>query len=312
MAQAAVSESIKLSKIRPPFYQMRKDMGKPEEIEELKHSIKERGLENAIKVRPVPKDSQGRDFEIVTGRRRYMALQQLGFTELIVGEQVKITPCDDQTSLERALDENLRRKDITAVEEAEAYYAYVNEYGYGGVSELAKKLGVSHSHISDRMSILNMDEKLVTRVTADEKLLASDNSKITPSHAEAISRLDTESATLLADEIGERGITVKQTQQIVSLKNQGWEIEHAVQRVLFHPEFVEQMKEGGTKPYNMTEEARSDIEIALGKALHEVDAAMNRMPEGEEHAVWQNKIRYPLHQLVDQTIKIRKQYRSSE
>jgi ParB/RepB/Spo0J family partition protein len=56
-------------------------------------------------------------------------------------------------AFEVALVENIQRKTMNPIEEAEAYKKYINEYGWGGVSDLAGKIGKSISNIR-RMSRL--------------------------------------------------------------------------------------------------------------------------------------------------------------
>jgi ParB family chromosome partitioning protein len=104
------------------------------EIEQLARSIGEKGLLQPIVVRP-----KKYYFEIVAGNRRYAACKCLGWRKI----PCHIVELDDRQAFEVALVENIQRKTMNPIEEAEAYKKYINGYGWGGVSDLAGKIGKS-------------------------------------------------------------------------------------------------------------------------------------------------------------------------
>ena len=58
------------------------------------------------------------------------------------------TPChivelDDRGAFEVSLIENIQRQTLNPIDEANAFKKYVNDFGWGGVSQLADKLGKS-------------------------------------------------------------------------------------------------------------------------------------------------------------------------
>jgi ParB family chromosome partitioning protein len=132
------------------------------EVDELASSIMEKGLLFPIVVRPV--ESRQEDsffFEIVAGNRRFAACKKL---------KLKKVPCyvaefDDKQAYEASLVENLQRRTLDPMEEARAFKKYVDEFGYGSVTDLAKKIGKSHSYVSRRIGLLKLP------VSVQEQLL---------------------------------------------------------------------------------------------------------------------------------------------
>ena len=56
-----------------------------------------------------------------------------------------IVELDDKRAFEYSLVENIQRQTLSVIEEAEAFKVYVADFGWGGVSELARKIGKSPS-----------------------------------------------------------------------------------------------------------------------------------------------------------------------
>ncbi len=62
-----------------------------------------------------------------------------------------ITELDDREAYEISLMENLQRRTLNAPEESKAFKRYVDEFGYGSTSELARRIGKSNSYVSRRL-----------------------------------------------------------------------------------------------------------------------------------------------------------------
>jgi len=54
--------------------------------------------------------------------------------------------------------ENLQHETLDPIEEAQAFKRYVEEYGYGGVTELARRIGKSPSYVSRRIALLSLPD----------------------------------------------------------------------------------------------------------------------------------------------------------
>lgn len=97
-------------------------------------SIQQKGLLEPIVVRPVEKA-----FEVVAGNRRFEACKKLGWRSI----PCHVVELDDKEAFEVSILENVQRETLNPIEEGRAYRNYVDECGYGGESELARKIGKS-------------------------------------------------------------------------------------------------------------------------------------------------------------------------
>lgn len=116
-------------------------------VSDLVDSIKQYGLLHPIVVRPV----DGR-FEIVTGYRRYLSCTKLGWKKILC----RMVEIDEKSAFELSLIENLQRNTLTILEEAQAFRKYIDEYGWGGTTELARSISRSPSYVSKRMRLLDL------------------------------------------------------------------------------------------------------------------------------------------------------------
>ena len=149
-------EPIELRMVRPSKFPTRSpDPKDSPELEALKASIRDHGLLQPIIVRPLE-----RGFEIVAGHRRFAACRSLRWRFI----QCKIVEFDDKEAYEVQLTENLQRKTIDPVEEAMSYQRYVDDFGWGGVSELGRRIGKSEEYVSHRIQLLRLPEDVRNRV----------------------------------------------------------------------------------------------------------------------------------------------------
>jgi ParB family transcriptional regulator, chromosome partitioning protein len=124
-------------------------------IEELVDSIRENGLLQPIVVRP-----KNEHFEIVAGNRRCRACEMLRWRKI----PCHIVELDDKRAFEYSLVENIQRETVSVLEEAEAFKVYVADFGWGGVSELARKIGKSPSYITKRINLLELPADIMDSI----------------------------------------------------------------------------------------------------------------------------------------------------
>ena len=171
-------------------------------MEELSNSIKERGIIQPIVVRK--SDSEDEKYEIIAGERRWQAAQNAGLHEV----PVIIIKADNLKSLEFAIVENVQRKDLNPIEEAEGYKRLIDEFNYDQ-DKVAKFIGKSRAHISNSLRLLSLPDEVI--------LLIEDN-KISQGHAKVLVGL--ENAHFLAKKIIEKKLSVRQAENLVrTLKN---------------------------------------------------------------------------------------------
>ena len=195
-------EKISISSIVPNKNQPRKLFEK-EALDELKNSIKERGIIQPLIVRK--SDDQEDKFELIAGERRWQAAQSAGLHEV----PVVIIEADNLKSLELAIIENVQRKDLNPVEEAESYNNLIQNFGYDH-EKVSQFIGKSRSHISNSIRLLSLPEKILDLIR---------NNKISQGHAKVLVGL--ENALLLADKIIKKKLSVRQLESLVRLFKNG-------------------------------------------------------------------------------------------
>ena len=196
------SNKISISSIVPNKNQPRKLFEK-DALQDLTHSIKERGIIQPLIVRK--SDDEDDKFELIAGERRLQAAQSAGLHEV----PVVIIDADNLKSLEFAIIENVQRADLNPIEEAEGYKNLIENFNYDQ-DKVAKFIGKSRSHISNSLRLLLLPEKILELIR---------NKKITQGHAKILIGL--ENASLLADKIVTKKLSVRQTENLVRLLKNG-------------------------------------------------------------------------------------------
>ena len=170
-----------------------------ENLEELTNSIKERGVIQPIIVR----NSQDHTdkYEIIAGERRWLAAQNAGLHEI----PVVITEADDLKSLEFAIVENVQRRDLNSIEEANGYQKLIDQFGYDQ-EKVAKFIGKSRSHISNCLRLLTLPKEVITLI---------ENGNLSQGHAKVLVGL--ENAFFVAKKIIDKKLSVRQAENLVKI-----------------------------------------------------------------------------------------------
>jgi ParB/RepB/Spo0J family partition protein len=122
-------------------------------LQELAESIKEVGvLQPLIITRGI-----GERYDLIAGERRLRAAKMAGLTQVpVVYRNLSASEaCSAMVPLPLMLIENLQREDLDPIEEANAFAVLTRDHGWKQV-DLAAKIGVSQSHIANRMRLLNL------------------------------------------------------------------------------------------------------------------------------------------------------------
>ena len=187
---------VSISSIVRNKYQPRKKFDE-ESLEELSNSIKERGVIQPIVVRR--SEAQNDKFEIIAGERRWQAAQNAGLHEV----PVIIINADNLKSLEFAIVENVQRKDLNPIEEAEGYKRLIDEFNYDQ-ERVAKFIGKSRAHISNCLRLLSLPKEVVELIVEE---------KISHGHAKILVGL--ENAFFLAKKIIDKKLSVRQSENLI-------------------------------------------------------------------------------------------------
>jgi len=191
---AGFLESVELRMVRPSRAVLRAEPGP---MSGLMLSIQDKGLLEPIIVRP---STSG--YEVVAGMRRYEACKKLGWRRV----PAHVVELDDREAFEVSLLENIQRETLNPIDEARAFRKYVEEYGYGGETELARKLGKSQEYVSKRIGLLSLPQRVQDQII---------RRRITPSVAQELTLLNDEAAEEMADEIGAHALTLREVRRII-------------------------------------------------------------------------------------------------
>lgn len=275
----SIVEPIELRMIRPSKFPVRYDDSKKSaEFVNLKQSIREHGLLQPIVVRPLE-----HGFELVAGHRRFSACKSLRWRFI----PCKIREFSDKQAYEIQLTENIQRKSMDPIEEAEAYQKYVVDYGWGGVSDLGKKIGKSEEYVSHRMQLL----KLPTDIK--EKIVANN---LSVSQALELTNIDSSVKNDFVDEIVGNKLTVRQIRRMKhNLSGNESEVGYK--------------KEKKSKDLNIVRKSTLALKITLSRIDDLIDDAHKTHPKNRIELInYLMNMRRLVHSMIDESIKYKKQH----
>ena len=183
-------------------YQPRREIA-PEQIEALASSIRAEGLLQPIVVR-----AKGKRYELIAGERRWRAFEFLKRKKI----PARIIDASDASSATLALIENLQRENLNPIDEALGYASLVRDFDLTQ-EKVAERVGKSRASVANALRLLSLEEEL-------QSLLSQ--GALSTGHAKVLLGLDDESQRrLLAQQITERGMSVREAEQRVrELKEQ--------------------------------------------------------------------------------------------
>ena len=147
-ARHVFSQNIPAERIEPNPFQARKTFP---DLDELADAIRTQGFTSRLRVRAQPQ--RDGHFQLVYGERRLRAAKLAGLREI---------PCDvadysDAELIEIGLAENIQRRDLNPLEEAQAF-AQLTGNGRYTIRELALKIGKNKDYIAGRLALLRAPE----------------------------------------------------------------------------------------------------------------------------------------------------------
>jgi len=253
-------------------------------LNQLQDSIVEQGLLQPIIVRIVNDDH----YEIVAGNRRFAACKRLGWMRIMC----LVLDLNDRDAFEVSLIENLQHDSLSPVEEARAYKRYVEEHGWGSISELAQKIGKSHSHVSNRIRLLALPEEILDQIVCRRTNAGTIQ--------EVLGIQDEGQRLVVAKEVIENGLTREEVRTMM----RGNAIEDldyvsnkcgpSQKEILFHEK----------------EKAISHFISTLRIALVRLDDTMEALDE-KDWILWQNLMHYrtDVHKQIDELLLLKNKTR---
>lgn len=127
-------------------------------LSELAESIKEHGVLSPILVRPyVDEKSTWQDYQLVCGERRYRAAIMAGLETI----PANIRVLTDEEAFELQIIENLERKDVHPLDEADAFKSMLDSGKYS-LLDIAAKMAKSESFITQRLKLVDLIDEVRT------------------------------------------------------------------------------------------------------------------------------------------------------
>lgn len=248
---------VRVSEIEPNADQPRKNFD-AEELSSLADSIAEYGL-----IQPITVRKAGDRYKIIAGERRWRAARMAGLSEV----PVNIISADDKKASEIALVENIQRKDLDPIEEADAFASLIDEYGLTQ-EEVGRRVGRSRSAVANALRLLELPPEVRARLS---------NGTLSEGHAKVLLGIKDKSLVAgAADTVVARELSVRETEKLVKELNNPKapepkkvstdldytrELERSVQKILGRP--VKIVQKGENSTINIGFSDNQDLENVL-------------------------------------------------
>jgi ParB family transcriptional regulator, chromosome partitioning protein len=284
LVDMSIAEQIEVKMIRPSQLAVRDKFQKMncKEDNTLINSIREHGLLQPIIVRPF-----ANGFEIVAGHRRYQACKSLRWRFI----PCKIHEMTDKQAYEIQLIENIQRKSMDPIEEAEAFRRYIMDFGWGGISELARKISKSEEYISHRIQLLKLPDDIKGNLITN---------RINVSQALELTDIHPDKQVEIISHILHKNLTVRQIRELKWILKGDDDIS----------EFKSGPSEGISKPVRIVKVTKK-TSLALKVTLTRLDNLIDEVhmtiePEQRPELInFLMELRLKVHGMIDETIRFR-------
>jgi len=237
---------IEVGLVKANPYQPRLEFDR-QALDELKASIKEKGI-----IQPITVRKNERHYELVAGERRLRAITELGF-ERVPAYIIKVDSKEEM--LELAIIENVQREKLNPIEQAIAYQRLIDECSLTQ-EEVAHKIGKERTTITNILRLLKLPEKIQESVKHEE---------ITMGHARALLSVeDVESQHAVWQKIIKKSLSVRKAEQLAKDYNNPVHKEKSVKpkRSVFLQKVEQELRETlGTKVVVHARKEGGSIEV---------------------------------------------------
>lgn len=188
-------KQLALASIRPGNYQPRKHFD-DEALQELAESIGKQGVLQPILVK---KSVDG--YEIIVGERRWRAAKIAGLLQI----PAIICNIGNEAALAFGLIENIQRKELNAIEEAQAFHRLLTEFSLTH-EEVANYVGKSRTTVTNLLRLLSLPEDVQSLII---------NGELDMGHARTILTLDDNDMRFVIREIIDKQLSVRDVEKLV-------------------------------------------------------------------------------------------------
>ena len=195
-AQESREDQVAISVIDPNPHQPRKTFDE-DELQSLGNSITSHGILQPLVVR-----RSGDRFQLVAGERRLKAAEMVGLDRV----PVTIVDFNDQQVLEAALIENIQRSDLNPIEKAQGFQEHLKRFKMTH-QELAKRLGLARSTITNFLNLLELDQEVQDLVRSGQ--LSTGHAKVLKGVRDKARQVE------LSRQIIARGLSVHATEALL-------------------------------------------------------------------------------------------------
>jgi ParB family chromosome partitioning protein len=198
--KAVATNRILLSDIQVNPKNPRKDFDEVA-LQELRHSIKLHDIIQPITVALLPNGK----YQLIAGERRFRAAKLAGLTDI----PAYVRQGNDQELLELALLENLQRVDLNEIEVALSYQRMMQELNYTQ-EKVSERMGKDRSTVANYIRLLDLPPAIQAAVR---------KGTLSVSLAKILIGKEIDTQLVLFKEIIEKGLTVRQTEELVKKMN---------------------------------------------------------------------------------------------
>jgi ParB family transcriptional regulator, chromosome partitioning protein len=291
----SIVEQIEMKMIRSSQFAVRDRFQRMSDDDHcLIASIREHGLLQPILIRPLT-----HGFEIVAGHRRFHACRSLRWRFI----PCKIRELADKEAYEIQLTENMQRKSMDPIEEAEAFRRYVVDFGWGGVTELASKIGKSEEYVSHRIQLLKLPEQVRQHVI---------ESRINVSSALELTSISSEKQNMIVQQINSSDMTVRQIREMKSLmKTNPVDVNSSTDQFSLTSTRVLNKK---SQMLKLTKKTTLALRITLARIDNLIDEVHSTVEPAERAEIvsFLMGTRLRIHSLIDETIRYKNAYTRRE
>ena len=291
----SIVEQIEMKMIRSSQFAVRDRFQRMSDDDHcLIASIREHGLLQPILIRPLT-----HGFEIVAGHRRFHACRSLRWRFI----PCKIRELADKEAYEIQLTENMQRKSMDPIEEAEAFRRYVVDFGWGGVTELASKIGKSEEYVSHRIQLLKLPEQVRQHVI---------ESRINVSSALELTSISSEKQNMIVQQINSSDMTVRQIREMKSLmKTNPVDVNSGTDQFSLTSTRVLNKK---SQMLKLTKKTTLALRITLARIDNLIDEVHSTVEPAERAEIvsFLMGTRLRIHSLIDETIRYKNAYTRKE